>query len=33
VGGIERGVAYPLILWVLALGGYLLGRESAIRMA
>jgi hypothetical membrane protein len=33
VGGIERWVAYPLILWVLALGGYLLGRESAIRMA
>ncbi|RZN45231.1 DUF998 domain-containing protein [archaeon] len=33
VGGIERWVAYPLILWVLALGGYLLGRESAAHKA
>lgn len=24
-GGIERWVAYPLLLWVLAFGGYLLG--------
>jgi len=24
-GGIERWVAYPLILWILAFGGYLLG--------
>lgn len=33
VGGIERWVAYPLILWVLALGGYLLGRESTAHKA
>lgn len=24
-GGIERWVAYPLIIWILAIGGYLLG--------
>ena len=27
-GGIERWVAYPLLLWVLAFGGYLQGRSS-----
>lgn len=27
-GGIERWVAYPLILWILAFGGYLLGTSS-----
>lgn len=27
-GGIERWVAYPLILWLLAFGGYLLGTGS-----
>lgn len=26
-GGIERWVAYPLILWLLAYGGYLLGTD------
>jgi hypothetical membrane protein len=26
-GGIERWVVYPLLLWVVALGGYLLGTE------
>ena len=29
-GGIERWVAYPLILWVLAFGGYLLGTAGKI---
>lgn len=28
-GGIERWVAYPLLLWVLAFGGYLLGSVNA----
>lgn len=28
-GGIERWVVYPLLLWALAFGGYLLGEESA----
>ena len=27
-GGIERWVAYPIILWVLAFGGYLLGSSD-----
>ncbi len=27
-GGIERWVAYPLVLWILAFGGYLLGTSS-----
>jgi len=27
-GGIERWVVYPLLCWVLAFGGYLLGAES-----
>ena len=27
-GGIERWVVYPLILWTLAFGGYLLGTED-----
>jgi hypothetical membrane protein len=27
-GGIERWVAYPLLLWVLAFGGYLQGEAS-----
>ena len=27
-GGIERWVAYPLILWLLAYGGYVLGTSS-----
>lgn len=27
-GGIERWVAYPLILWILAFGGYLLGTSG-----
>jgi len=27
-GGIERWVAYPLLLWVLAFGGYLLGETA-----
>ncbi|WP_433628342.1 DUF998 domain-containing protein [Halomicrococcus sp. NG-SE-24] len=27
-GGIERWVAYPLVLWLLAFGGYLLGNAG-----
>jgi hypothetical membrane protein len=27
-GGIERWVVYPLILWILAFGGYLLGTDA-----
>jgi len=26
IGGVERWVAYPILLWVTGLGGYLLGR-------
>ena len=29
-GGIERWVVYPLLCWVLAFGGYLLGTESSL---
>jgi hypothetical membrane protein len=29
-GGIERWVVYPLLCWVLAFGGYLLGTESGL---
>ncbi|MGM0510617.1 MAG: hypothetical protein ACQESD_05765 [Thermoplasmatota archaeon] len=25
VGGIERWVVYPLLLWIIGFGGYLLG--------
>jgi hypothetical membrane protein len=28
-GGTERWVAYPVVLWMLAFGGYLLGREES----
>jgi hypothetical membrane protein len=28
MGGVERWVAYPVVLWVLGLGGYLLGAGS-----
>jgi hypothetical membrane protein len=28
MGGVERWVAYPIILWILGLGGYLLGVGS-----
>ncbi len=28
-GGIERWVVYPLVLWILAFGGYLLGTADA----
>jgi hypothetical membrane protein len=30
-GGIERWVAYPLLLWILVFGGYLLGNEARSR--
>jgi hypothetical membrane protein len=29
-GGVERWVAYPIILWLIGFGGYLLGTQSAI---
>ena len=29
VGGIERIVAYPLLLWVVGFGGYLMGSSQA----
>jgi hypothetical membrane protein len=28
VGGLERWIAYPIVLWVIALGGYLLGMRD-----
>ncbi len=28
-GGIERWVAYPIVIWLIAFGGYLLGSTSA----
>jgi hypothetical membrane protein len=31
VGGVERWVAYPVVLWVVAFGGYLLGAASPAR--
>ncbi len=30
-GGIERWVAYPTVIWLIAFGGHLLGRASASR--
>ncbi len=27
-GGIERWVAYPIVVWMIAFGGYLLGATS-----
>ncbi len=30
-GGVERWVAYPIILWLIGFGGYLLGTQSAIK--
>lgn len=30
-GGVERWVAYPIILWLTGFGGYLLGTQSAIK--
>jgi len=29
-GGAERWVAYPIVLWLIGFGGYLLGTQSAI---
>jgi hypothetical protein len=28
VGGMERMMAYPTLLWIISLGGYLLGNYS-----
>ena len=28
VGGMERMMAYPTLLWIISLGGYLLGISS-----
>jgi hypothetical membrane protein len=33
VGGIERWIVYPVILWMTVLGGYLLGRGTETRGA
>ncbi|MGB3850401.1 MAG: DUF998 domain-containing protein [Tunicatimonas sp.] len=29
-GGTERWVAYPIVLWLIGLGGYLLGHQSSL---
>ncbi len=31
IGGVEHWVAYPIILWLIGFGGYLLGTQSAIK--
>lgn len=31
IGGAERWVAYPIILWLIGFGGYLLGTQSVIK--
>jgi hypothetical protein len=31
IGGIKRWIVYPVILWVIAFGGYLSGRADAAR--
>jgi hypothetical membrane protein len=28
-GGVERWIAYPVVIWLIGFGGYLLGRSSA----
>lgn len=28
IGGIERWVAYPIMLWLTGLGGYLMNKED-----
>jgi hypothetical membrane protein len=33
IGGIERWIVYPVILWVIAFGGYLSGRAEGDRTA
>ena len=33
IGGIERWIVYPVILWVIAFGGYLSGRADGDRAA
>lgn len=33
IGGIERWIVYPVILWVIAFGGYLCGRADGDRTA
>jgi hypothetical membrane protein len=30
LGGVERWVAYPVVLWLIAFGGYLLGTEASL---
>jgi hypothetical membrane protein len=32
MGGVERWVAYPVVLWVLGLGGYLMGYGSQAKV-
>ena len=29
IGGFERWIVYPVIVWIIAFGGYLLGRADA----
>jgi hypothetical protein len=31
MGGVERWVAYPVVLWVIGMGGYLLGYGSRVK--
>jgi hypothetical membrane protein len=33
IGGLERWIVYPVILWVIAFGGYLSGRADGDRTA
>ncbi len=33
IGGIERWIVYPVLLWVIAFGGYLSGRADGDRTA
>lgn len=33
VGGVERWIAYPVVIWMIALGGWLFGRASGTRPA
>jgi hypothetical protein len=32
MGGVERWVAYPVVLWVLGMGGYLMGYGSQAKV-
>jgi type IV secretory pathway TrbD component len=30
LGGLERWIAYPVVLWLMGLGGYLLGARDDV---